>query len=1029
VARDALFGRRLAVGALHSAVHGAVSGTGGLVLLTGDAGMGKTALATEASAYATTRGATIAWGACWDGDGAPGYWPWLQVIRELAQPDDGGAAVLADLSGGRTTEGALGDEAGARFRVHDAAAGYLRARARSQPVIVVLDDLHWADVSSLRLLVVLARQLHDAAVLVIGTYRPVDLATDDPARSLLAELSGQSDLLQLTGLAASDVGELVHKVCGTLPPPGLTSAIHERTAGNPFFVQQVARLLATQDTPLDRAALTGVPRAVGEVLARRLARLPYEVVELLGVAAVAGRQFSVATIAAVANVPAEVAVKRIEVAERAGIVESDAAGRAHFAHDLMREVVDEGLAATTRSAHHLAIAERLEAHPDPATTAAELAHHRLAALPLGDRERAVAALVAAGREATTRTAFDEAAGFLRRAVEVAGGPATAELDLVCESADAHRRAGDNEAATASFLIASNRARAADDARVLAAAAFGLHRVPTLTESSRSEAVARLEGALGVLDEENGAEAGMRWRLMAALARELADGPGRDLDRASAVAAAAVDGARASGDAGTLAYALFARGDVRWEPGTASERLGIAEEQAAAATAAGETELRLEAHLAMLVARLELGDPSFAAELETLTTLAERAAIPRYLYLARSRAALLASLTGPFEKADELIDAAAAYGERIGEPDAWGVQSSQLIGLALLRHDWTRLRDLAAARGLPLTPPEFTAHERAWLLVEAGDLDAAAAVVASIPGRAAVYRWRAAARLTSEAELAAAVHDLPRCAALYEQLLPMAEQFAVVAAGVFTTGPVALQLGLLAAALGRPDDAVAHLEDAAARSERLGAALLAARARDELARVDTARVRDRGEGGWENVFRRDADTWTIGYAGHVVQLRDAKGLGDLAVLLAAPGRDVAATDLVTGVAARAVTPGADPILDDQARAAFRARLAALDAELAEADAHQDVGRSTRAAAERDALVDELAHATGLGGRRRRLGDEAERARSTVTARIRDSIRRIERVHPALGRHLRASVGTGSRCVYRPAETVRWTVSRS
>jgi hypothetical protein len=264
------------------------------------------------------------------------------------------------------------------------------------------------------------------------------------------------------------------------------------------------------------------------------------------------------------------------------------------------------------------------------------------------------------------------------------------------------------------------------------------------------------------------------------------------------------------------------------------------------------------------------------------------------------------------------------------------------------------------------------------------------------------------------------------------LLPRADEFAVVGAAVFTTGPVALQLGLLAAALGRWDDAAAHLDDAARRCDRLGAALLAARARAELARVGAAR-NDPLPDDTGNVFRRAGDTWTLIFAGRGVTLRDAKGLRDLAVLLAAPGREVAATDLVSGPASVAAPGlaalGADPVLDDRARAAYRTRLARLDEELAEADTHQDIERSARLAAERDALIGELAHATGLGGRSRRLGDVTERARTTVTARIRDAIGRIERAHPELGRHLRASIVTGSRCSYRPAETVRWSISQS
>ena len=1035
-----LVGRRLAVNALRSAVDAALRGAGGVVLLAGEAGMGKTALASEAAAYAKTHGAAVVWGTCWEGDGAPGFWPWIQVVRALVpEGGDGGEAVLAELTG--VTEergGGLGDESAIRFRTYDLAATYLRSRAAQRPLVVILDDLHWADVSSLRLLVFLARQLHDAAALVIGTYRDVEVtAGDHPARPLLAELAGQAELIRLTGLAADEVGQLIEKVCGEPPQAPLIQAVHDRTAGNPFFAQQIARLLAAQGVPLDRAQVAGVPPVVGDVLARRLARLPGKVTDLLAVASVVGRRFPIATVAAISGVPAEAAVPLLDSAVRAAVLEHDEPGRLRFSHDLFRDVVYDGLPAARRSALHLTVAELLERH----TAAAEIAYHRSVAWPLGDRDRAVTALAGAAREATARTAFDEAAAWLRRAIDVVGDAASADLAMVCEYGDALRRAGHGEEARAALAGAAARARATGDTELLARAAFGVHRVTTLTELSRSAVIALLEEALAALDAGGTAGGGAeRWLLSASLARELADGPDRDLPRAAGLARAAVEGARAADDAGVLAYALFALADVRWEPGTATERLSIAGELAAAAAAARETELVLEAHLCRLAALLELGEPSFSVELTTFTRLAEQAAIPRYLYLARSRQATAASLTGPLETADRLIDDAAAYGERIGEPDTWAVQASQLAGLAYIRRDWTRLSELAAARGQALMPPEFALHLRAWLHLEARDQAAAVALVASIPDWPTTYRWRHTAMMTSDAELAAAVGDRHRCATRYEQLLPMADEFAVVGAAVFTTGPVVLQLGLLAAALGRWDDAAAHLDDAARRCDRLGAALLAARARTELARVRTevARAREHpaprdGDRGGGNVFRRDTDTWTLVFGGRSVPMRDAKGLRDLAVLLAAPGRDVAATELVAGVASAAAAGlaalGADPVLDDRARAAYRTRLARLDEELAEADTHHDIERSARLAAERDALIDELTYAAGLGGRRRRLGDVAERARTTVTARIRDAIGRIERVHPELGRHLRASIVTGARCSYRPAETVRWSISQS
>src|SRR5215472_13361127 len=639
-----LVGRRLAIGALRSAVDGAVGGAGGVVLLAGEAGMGKTALASKAVAYAKARGAEAVWGTCWEGDGAPGFWPWNQVVRALApEGGDAGEGVLAELTG--VTEerggGVLGDESAIRFRTYDMAATYLRRRAAQRPLVIVIDDLHWADVSSLRLLVFLARQLHDTAALVIGTYRDVEVKVGDhPARPFLAELAGQAELIQLTGLTADEVGQLIEKVCGERPQGPLVQAVHGRTAGNPFFAQQVAQLLAAQGVPIDRALVTGVPPAVGDVLARRLTRLPGTVVELLAVASVVGRRFPIATVSAIAGAPAEMAVPLADSAVRAAVLEHDEPGHLRFTHDLFRDVLYDGLPAARRSALHLSVAGFLEQHTGVAATAAEIAYHLSMAWPLGDRGRVVRALTEAAREATARTAFDETAAHLHRAVEVAGGAMVVDLVMLCEYGDALRRAGRGEDARAALFGAAARARATGELALFARAAFGAHRVTTLTESSRSEVIALLEEALAALDAEGTANASpARWLLSASLARELADGPHSDLPRAVGLASAAVDGARAADDAGVLAYALFALADVRWEPGTATERLGIAEELAAAATAAHETELMLEAHLCRLVALLELGDPSIAVELGMFTRLTEQAAIPRYLYLARSRQAM------------------------------------------------------------------------------------------------------------------------------------------------------------------------------------------------------------------------------------------------------------------------------------------------------------------------------------------------------------------------------------------------------
>jgi hypothetical protein len=352
-----------------------------------------------------------------------------------------------------------------------------------------------------------------------------------------------------------------------------------------------------------------------------------------------------------------------------------------------------------------------------------------------------------------------------------------------------------------------------------------------------------------------------------------------------------------------------------------------------------------------------------------------------------------------------------------------------------------------------------------ILLERGDRAAAEATAAPLldgmtpEAFPADRSWTPAAAFVSE--LAAALGARPACQLLYDALAQLADGAVVIGAAIAFRGAVAHYLGLLAAALGWPETARGHFEQAVAVHERLGARTWALRSRYQLALVapepagaaviltevaseagrlgmtELARLASDRRPAAEaapvaaDAFRRDGALWTLRYAGRTVRMRDAKGLHDLATLLASPGRPVRATDLVASTAGDAAVPaglamGADEVLDDRARQELRTRLLDLEAEVEEAGRWHDPERAARAALERDALVDELAAATGLGGRPRRLGDQSERARKTVTARIRDVIDRVERVHPALGAHLRSSVTTGTWCTYSPPVPTDWTL---
>jgi hypothetical protein len=306
---------------------------------------------------------------------------------------------------------------------------------------------------------------------------------------------------------------------------------------------------------------------------------------------------------------------------------------------------------------------------------------------------------------------------------------------------------------------------------------------------------------------------------------------------------------------------------------------------------------------------------------------------------------------------------------------------------------------------------------------------------------------------SEAAVAAGLLDA--CQRFYDALRPHAGTTVVVAAAVGFGGAVDHHLGVLAAALGRADQAVRHLEDAAGAHERLSAWPWLARTRAELAAALATRGRaaDRGrvaqlldeataaarELGMlgvlrridevtlapENVFRREGDTWRISFDGREVRLRDVKGLADIDALIRAGGGEVPASRLAGMHLPGGAGLGADPVLDRRAQQEYRAQLAQLGEELEEADRAHDLDRVTAIGDERAFLVRELSSAVGLGQRDRGLGDDRERARKAVTARTRDAVGRIGAVHPTLGDHLSRAVHTGNSCSYRPADPVRWT----
>jgi predicted ATPase len=306
---EGLIGRDHPAGVLRAEISRAVDSHGGLVLVTGEAGIGKTALVTGAAEEARRHGALVLSGACWDSDSAPGFWPWVQVVRGLRRagtPEEWAAAEVAGGKGlgvllGEVPSGApdlTSDQSGEpveAFQLYDAVTTALVSVSQRRPVVVVLDDLHWADTASLRLLEFAAQHIWFERLLLVGTYRDVEVeSAGHPLEPLMPPLVAKATTVTLTGLDRDEVGALIARTAGIQPDPELVAEVHRRTGGNPFFVEQMARLWRADGSVV-------IAPGVRDAVRRRLSLLPAPVVELLTTASVLSQEFHARVLAACAE--------------------------------------------------------------------------------------------------------------------------------------------------------------------------------------------------------------------------------------------------------------------------------------------------------------------------------------------------------------------------------------------------------------------------------------------------------------------------------------------------------------------------------------------------------------------------------------------------------------------------------------------------------------------------------------------------------------------------------------------------------
>jgi hypothetical protein len=1031
-------------GEIDAALGAARASRGTLLIATGEPGIGKSRLLQEAAARAD--GFQAVWSWCPPASGAA-LRLWSQVVRGLAGGGSAaarlvhGSPYLAGLAGGRQVS--QGDPEGARSQLAFDLTELMAAAAARKPLLVLIDDLHDADASSLRLLAELAPSLRAMPAVVIAAARDGDHAWPDrlDARSVLMRFG---TVIPLRPLGADDVRVLVTGTIGSAPADTVR-AIYDRSGGNPFLATELIRLFAGRGR--DFASAGGaVPDTVRAITAAQLAGLPDPTVRLVWSASVIGTHFRRDILADLTGVPLTGLHDPLAAAHRAGLVDDGEPGENRFRHDLVRDAVYGAIPAGTREELHGRAAAVLASFADRGrdVDAAEVAFHLARA---GPAEAAAAADYArrAGDAALAALAFEDAAQWYERAdssLAEAGAGAANRAQASLALGTARLAAGDRAAARAAFLRAAERARQAERPDLVAEAALGFGGGPAGFE------VSLLDGEqIGLLEEAKSALPEGQAALMALVTARLSVASSfvEPESRRLELAAAAVRQARSAGDDAALASALAALCDAQAGPDHSAARLAHATEIVGLAARLRDPVLELLGRRLRLVALLETGAiADWDTDARAYRVAAEALGHPLYLWYVPLWRGMRALLTGRFADCRDALSAASDIGQRAGSGNADLLVATQRWCLAAETADAAELgqllRELESA-DLGGVWPQVSSALALAQLGRLGDsraqLDAVAPLLGSLPHDS---EWLPA--LAQVAETLAIIGPHPVARWVYDALSPYAQLFVVEGICAAVRGPASRHLGLLAAVLGDRAAAAAHFAAAADAARTIGATQVARRiaADARLAHApSTAPSLDAGQPGPGDVFRRDGDVWTLGYHGREVRLRDSKGLRDLAVLLARPGAAVAALDLAgadAGGGSRSAEPGglhppsdAGELLDSQARQAYKRRLAELEEEASEADAFADAERSARIAAERDSLVAALAEAYGLGGRPRRAGSASERARTAVTARIKDAIRRIGEAHPQLGRHLSRSVRTGTFCSYepeQPEQPVRWSL---
>lgn len=867
---EVFIGREAELAALDDWLDDAVAGQGRLVLVAGDAGIGKSALLRLFAARADARKLPVLWGRCWEGRGAPPFWPWAEVIASFrpefgdGDRDDAVGQLFAATSAASGGDGSLRSftPEDVRLRAFQQVASLFE---QGDPTVVVLEDIQEADESSLQLLRFLVPRMASAPLLMLASHRSPGHA-GSALSALLAEVVHHPVVrrIELAPLPDAIVDGIVQAALGPALAPSVGGAIRLRAEGNPFFVTELVRLVAATSSGASADVVDlsrrGIPSGVREVVQRRLANVGDIVVQVLVLAAVAGASFTVPVLEAVAIMPSDRLLDSLEEATAARLIEEvpGSYGRYRFTHSLVRDAVYAGISGVRRARLHAAVGRTLErlADRDVDTHLSELAHHYLIAAPDVGVDKALEYGRQAGEQAVRSLAFEEAVRIYATLLDLLDSLAPGDdrrTNLAFARAEALMRAGDVGTARAAFKALAEDAEARGDADLLAKAALGFGQAFE-AQARDADLICLLEKALAALPPE---KEGVRSRVLARLATAqyfTAAGDHRD-----AISRAAVDAAVSSGDEAALAHALSARHFALWDPDHLDARQEAAAEALRLAERTDDGELELDALTWTVMDALELGDAQSAdAAMARHAELAERLRHGRHRSYAATWRGMRALLDARLSDSEAAARHALALGDRLS-PLAQARYAAQLF---FVRREQGRLAELEADAERILA--EHSELRAGWLclvgMIKLARRDVRRArelldeVVEGCEDFPFDANWLAAQ--AHAAELCVGVGDRDQAAILLPILEPYADRCALIRFAPGCLGSVARYAGLLAELQSEHDRACAWFDRALAVNNRLRATTWLSHTQHEYARALAQRGR-RGDRARASSLRGEA----------------------------------------------------------------------------------------------------------------------------------------------------------------------------